>query len=53
MSSDPILVILDIPNEGGFYRCNIPEEGLTSAVIDEFFESFMNNSLTRLQLAAK
>jgi hypothetical protein len=47
-STSPIMIILDIPDSGAFYKSTASE--VTEATIGEFINAFQSKSLPRLQL---
>lgn len=48
-TSQPALLLLDIPDDGGFYT-TVPEGGVSAAAIREFIAAYNAKTLTRSQL---
>jgi len=45
------LVLLDIPDSGGYYKCSVPE--VTQESVGHFIESYRNKTLQRAQLSRR
>lgn len=48
VGEEPILLLLDIPDNGAFYAKTVPE--VTPAVLEEFISAYKGKTLTRQQL---